>query len=54
MSIELIHEPAAGPEPYILRCRFAGGVIDVGFRTEAEAEAAFPVIACAYWKAFRP
>ncbi|WP_375455739.1 hypothetical protein [uncultured Methylobacterium sp.] len=45
MSIELVYEPAAGPRPYLLRCRLAGTLIEAGYPTHAAASAARPEFA---------
>lgn len=52
MKIELVHEPTAGPRPFLLRARLAGGVIQEGFATLEAAEAARPAFAAALRGAF--
>ena len=54
MKIELVHEPAAGPRPFLLRARLAAGLIHEGFATREAAEAARPAFAaalCGAWRA---
>lgn len=52
MRIELVHEPSAGPRPFLLRARLAGGVIQEGFATREAAEAARPTFVSALRGAF--
>lgn len=52
MRIELVHEPSAGPRPFLLRARLAGGLVQESFATREDAEAARPAFASALRQAF--
>ena len=52
MKIELVHEPTAGPRPFLLRARLPGGLIQEGFATREAAEAARSAFAAAVRGAF--
>ena len=52
MTIELVHEPTAGPRPFLLRARLAGSLIQEGFATRETAEAARPAFGAAVRGAF--
>lgn len=52
MKIELLHQPARGSSPYVLRCQFGGASVEVGYPTQVAAEAARPDFAKACREAF--
>lgn len=52
MQIDLLHEPARGPRPFVLRCRFGSFSVEVDYPTRDAAEAARPDFAKACREVF--